>query len=239
MKSQITSSVRLLGSSYEYQKNNLKIISKKLLLLFFISSVISCEGIQYDGETRLVFQTVVLNSNGEPLTNSHVEISVGNAYSSALISKGKTNQNGSITLVFPAPKDDLGINLKVYNDDASYLQKEVLNIHKSDFENYKFIYQNDYLLKADETAPLVLTYNHSSPYTALKVSVNGIYYMDQELYNFNYDTDFNILPYEILIKKNQSFQLKYTVLNMQTNVETEYIVDLTIGTNPLNYSINY
>ena len=211
---------------------------KKLFLFIVILTIISCEGIQYDGETRLVFQTVVLNSNSEPLPNSHVEITVGSVYSVGLISKGTTDQNGRITLIFPAPKDDLGINLKIYNDDASYLQKEVFNIRKADFENYKFIYQNGYLLKFDETAPLELTYNQTSFNTVVtNVGINGIYNMAQDYYNPSLEG--YVYPSEILIKKNQTFQLKYTVLNMQTHVETEHIDYLTIGNNPLSYTINY
>ncbi|MEO5777978.1 MAG: hypothetical protein ABIQ27_13830 [Flavobacterium sp.] len=211
---------------------------KKLLLLFIIFLIISCEGIQYDGEKRLVFQTVVLDSNGQPLPHSNVEINVSDDYSSGLISKGKTDQDGRITLVFPAPKYDLGINLRIYSDDMSYLEKGVFNIHKADFENYKFIYQNSYLLKFEETAALELTYNQTTSNTVLKnVGITGIYTMPHEYYNFNPDNYY--YPAEILIKKNQSFQLKYTILNTQTDIETEYIVDLTIGDNPLSYTINY
>jgi hypothetical protein len=207
---------------------------KKILLFFVLALIISCERIEYDGETRLVFQTVVLDSNGQPLRNSHVEVSV----ESSLISEGTTDLNGQITLIFPAPlSDDLGINLKIYNDDPSYLTKEILNINKTDFENYKFIYQNDHLLKFDETAPLLLTYNQSGNTTISKITVNGVYHVDWEFYNFSSENYF--VPNEILIKKNQSFQLKYTVLNLLSHIETDYVVDLTIGNDPLNYTINY
>lgn len=211
---------------------------RKLFTLIVLFTLISCEGIQYDGETRLVFQTVVLNSSGQPLPNSHVEISVGNAYSTGLISKGLTDKDGKITLLFPAPKNDLGINLRIYNDDDSYLQKEILNIRKADFENYKFIYQNDYLLKYDETAPLQLIYNQTSSNKVItKVSINGTYHMDQEFYNYSSDDYFPVG--EILLKKNQAFQLKYTVLNLQSQAQTAYSVDLNIGNEPISYTINF
>lgn len=208
---------------------------KKIFLFLVIATIISCEGIQYDGEKRLVFQTVVLNSSSQPLPNSHVEIAVN----SSLISQGKTDQNGRITLIFPAPSSDLSINLKVYSDEASYMQKEILNLRKADFENYKFIYQNNYLLKLEETAPLQLTYNHTSANTRLnKLSINGIYTVTQGFYSYTPPGNF-FLPDEILIKKNQSFQLKYVILNTQTNVETEHVIELTIGNDPLSYNINY
>lgn len=214
---------------------------KKILLIFIILSLVSCEGIQYDGEKRLVFQTVVLNSSGQPLPKSHVEITVGSAYSTGLISIGETDQNGEITLVFPAPKDNLGINFRVYNDDTSYSEKRVFSILKSDFENYTFTYQNCFLLKQEETASLRLGYNQTTSNTIVtKVGINGIYTMPDEFYNFNPNDSENYYPpFEILIKKNQTFQLKYTVYNTQTRAESSHIVDLTIGNTPVNYTINY
>ena len=216
-------------------------MSKKMLFLLIVLSIISCEGIQYDGEKRLVFQTVVLNANGQPLPKSHIEITVGDSYSTSIISKGETDQNGRITLVFPAPEQNLGINFKVYNDDTSYFEKGVVSILKSDFENYKFVYQNCYLLKLEETASLQLGYNQTSANTIVtKVGINGIYTMTEEFYNFNPDVSENYFPpLEILIKKNQAFQLKYTVYNTQTEAQTNHVVDLTIGETPLNYTINY
>lgn len=209
---------------------------RKLLLFFVLTLLASCTGIQYDGEKRLVFQTTVTNGNGEPLPNSHVQITVDN---SSLISEGKTDAGGRITLIFPSPNEDIPFSLTIYNDDEAYLQKDILNVRKTDFENYKFVFENAHLLKADETASLHLTYSQTgfSTYVS-KVSINGKYYMPVEFYNSSIQ-DYYIMPEEILIKKNQVFQLKYTVTNTQTHVDTEHVVDLTIGTEPLEYNINY
>lgn len=208
---------------------------RKLLLLFVLILLVSCTGIQYDGEKRMVFQTTITKGNGDPLPNSHVQVTVDN---SSLISEGKTNANGQITLIFPAPNDDLPFSLTIYNDDEGYLQKEILNIRKTDFENYKFVFPNAHLLKSGETAALHLSYFQTSFNTYVsRVNVNGYYYMPFELYNSS--TENYYLPEEILIRKNQAFQLKYMVMNTQTHVETEHIVDLTIGTAPLDYTINY
>jgi 5-hydroxyisourate hydrolase-like protein (transthyretin family) len=211
---------------------------KKILLLFVLTTILSCD-IQYDAEKRLVFQTVVLDSNGAPLPNSHVEITTQSDWASDLISKGKTDSEGRITLIFPSPESDVNINLKFYNDDASYMEKEVLDINKSDFENYKFIYPNAYLLKGDEVAPLNITYNQVSPNTVIKeVTIEGIYHLQYEIYNYDEEYYYN-QPYEFLVKNNQAFQLKYTVLNMMTNAETNYSIPLQIGNDAINYTINY
>lgn len=213
---------------------------KNIYVLVVLFSLISCERIQYDGEKRLVFQTVVKNSNGEPLPNSTVEIETSNLNSSDLISTGRTNQNGEVTLIFPAARySDVNISLKIYNEDPSYLTKELFNLRKKDFEDYKFILPNANLLKLDETAPLRLIHNQTNfGILVSKISVNGIYHIGYEVYNYYPDYYFPLTE-EILLKKNQTFQLKYSILNTQTNVETDHIVDLTIGTEPLTYTINY
>lgn len=209
---------------------------KKLGLLFLIAILASCTGIQYDGEKRLVFQTTVSKGDGTPLSNSHVQVLIDN---SSIISEGTTDANGTILLIFPAPSDDLPINLAIYNDDTAYLQKEIRNIREADFENYKFVLQNAHLLKLDETASLHLSYSQSGTNTIVSnVTINGLYYMPMEFYNSSTD-NFYPAPEEILIRKNQNFQLKYTVMNTQTQVETDHLVDLTIGTEPINYTINY
>lgn len=213
---------------------------RKLLLFFVLATFYSCIDIQYDGAKRLVFQTVVKDGNGNTLPNTNVEITVSDGFAQDLISKGKTNQNGEITLLFPAPKySETNINLSIYNDDASYLWRDIFNIWQKDFVDYKFVLPNANLLKFDETAPLQLSYNQTGFNTQVtKVRINGIYHMEYEVYNQSQD-EFYPLPYEALLKKNQSFQLKYTVLNTQTGVETEHVVDLTIGTEALNYTVNY
>ncbi len=188
---------------------------------------------------RLVFQTQILNANNEPLPNSHVEITTRIDYASDLISMGKTDANGKITLVFPSPESDFKIDLRIYNDDASYMAREMLNIDKTEFVDYKFIYQNVNLLKSEETASLNLTYNQTSSNIVLKkIGLNGIYHLSYEYFEFPVE-EYYLLPSEFLVKKNQSFQLKYTLKNTQTNAETAYFVDLQIGNDALNYTLNY
>lgn len=213
---------------------------KQVLLLFILVLLSSCEQIQYDGEKRLVFQTVVKNSNGEPLPNTHVEINISSTHDVDLISIGKTNANGEITLLFPSPdNEEANIGLKFYNDDTSYMEKEILLIRKTDFVNYKFILLNTCLLKSYEVAPLNITYNQTDTNIVLKkVTIQGIYQLPQEYYHYPED-NYYLIPEQFFIKKNQSFQLKYTVKNYQTNIETEQTVDLQIDNDALNYTLNY
>jgi hypothetical protein len=217
-----------------------KNLMKRALLLFVLVLLSSCEQIHYDGERRLVFQTIVKNSTGEPLPNTHVEISISSTYDVDLISIGKTNANGEITLLFPSPENDsVSINLRLYNDDLSYMEKEIWNIRKADFLNYKFVYPNTYLLKSDEVAPLNITYNQTDSNIVLqKVSIQGIYHLPLDYYHYP-EGSYYLIPEQFLIKKNQSFQLKYTVKNYQTNIETEQTVDLQIDNDALNYTLNY
>ncbi|WP_284652210.1 Ig-like domain-containing protein [Flavobacterium terrisoli] len=219
---------------------------KQTLLLFILAMLTSCEQIHYDGETRLVFQTVVKDANGQPLPNTHVEIRPTTGYASDLISKGKTNENGEITLLFPAPDGDaIDINLKFYNDDNTYMERETLNLSRADFVNYKFVFPDTYLLKNDEVALLNVIYNQTNPAVILrKVTIQGIYSTPEEYYHVPQDDDYYydysfLMPSPFFIKKNQSFQLKYTTLNLQTNVHTQQFVDLQIGNDNIDYTLNY
>lgn len=212
---------------------------KKILLLFVLTTFISCSKITYDGDIRLVFKTIILNSQGQPLANTDVEISIVASSSSDLISRGKTNNSGELTLIFPSPENDVDISLLIYNDDATYLKKEVVGIKKSDFNNYKLDYQTTYLLKSDEVAPLNLTYNQTSAtHVLIKVTIDGIYHLDTEYFNYP-DDNYYLFSSQFLIKKNQQFQLKYKVKNLQSAIETDYAVDLQIGNEALNYTLNY
>lgn len=212
---------------------------KKLFFVLLLTTLASCESIQYDGETRLVFKTRVLNAGGAPLPNSHVDLMVSSGYDSDIISTGKTDANGLLTLVFPAPETNYTMSLIVHHDEDSYMQREITNLYKTDFENYTLNFQDVYLLKGDETAPLNLTLNQVSTNTYLKrISISGIYHLDSEYYNDPLE-DYYPIPTVFLVKKNQAFQLKYKVVNTMTGVETEHTVDLQIANDPLNYTLNY
>jgi 5-hydroxyisourate hydrolase-like protein (transthyretin family) len=210
---------------------------KKLLLLIVFSSLISCGELRYDAEKRLVFTTTVLDGNGNPLRNSHVEIITENDFDTDVISVGETDGNGKIKLIFPSPEGVFSVSLHVYNAAADYLEKRITGIPETNFVDYQCDYPAIYLLKYEELAPLNLSYNQVNINTTVKkVGLNGIYHMDNEPY---YASDFfTTFPF-FLVKKNQSFQLKYVVLNEMTNVETAHVIDLQIGTEPLNYTINY
>ncbi len=212
---------------------------KKILVLFALILLLSCDEIHYDGAKRLVFKTIILDANGAPLRNSHVEIEIQATYSSDIISIGETNANGEVELLFPLPKNDFQINLRVYNIDETYMEKEILNLRKEDFVNYKLEFPSIYLLKNVETAPLNITYNPTTPNTYIReVSIVGIYHLHTEFYNYTADNYYEN-PSQFLVKKNQTFQLKYTLLNSQTNVQAEHSVDFQIGTDALDYTLTY
>ena len=79
---------------------------KKLFLVLIVLCLTSCE-IQYDGATRLEFVTKIIKSDGNPLTNSNVSVKVFSSnYQSDIISFGKTDNNGNITLLFPSPSNN-------------------------------------------------------------------------------------------------------------------------------------
>ena len=79
---------------------------KKLLFLFIIFTFNSCE-IYYDGETRLIIDTVVKDiDDGTPLKNIPFKVIVTNGYDTETISTGFSDNEGKILAAFPAPKSD-------------------------------------------------------------------------------------------------------------------------------------
>lgn len=203
--------------------------------------MISCSDVVYDGEKRLVFQTQVLDGNNQPLKNKNVMITIFNEFASDEISNGKTDKNGKITLIFPSPQSEFHIDFLIENDDNSYLNRTVKQINSSNFINYKFVYDKTYLLKNEEVAPLNLTYDNVNANLKIKkITINGIYHLNEDFFDcpFEYFDQYQLPPI-YLMKKNQTFQLKYTLVNTTSGQETLNTVDLTIGEESINYTLTY
>lgn len=212
---------------------------KKILLFLLILSTYSCT-IQYDGETRLLFDTVLKDSNGMPISGKEVAIFVG--YEK--ISNSKTDTNGKIKLVFPAPKYDDLIEVRIESSN-DYQNKIFSNIKKEDFEDYKLnVGPSIVLYKNDEITDFNIELNHVSTNTQLKsIKLEALLPLENTIYNV--DLDNNPFPNDAIqtffrIVKNQDFVLKYTLTNY-TNPQTtqEFFVNLSIANAPYIYTLNY
>ena len=101
--------------------------------IIYLSLLVLCScSIQYDAETRLLFETIVVDSNDNPLKDINLEVYVssgsGLGSSSETISLGKTDENGKIRLVFPSPKFENGYKVFInspYNENLGFLDVRI------------------------------------------------------------------------------------------------------------------
>ena len=113
---------------------------RKILLFLSLLAVISCESIEYDGETRLLIEGQIIDGNSDPMRDISVKIEVYNSSTNAsdVISYGTSDATGSFKLVIPAPKsEDNFIRVEMAKPGNPYDLKIIDSISKADFSNYK------------------------------------------------------------------------------------------------------
>lgn len=211
---------------------------KKIILAILFLTVTSCE-IQYDGETRLLFETTLKNSDGSAVSGQEVFVFV----QSENISNAKTDRNGKIKLVFPAPKFDDFIEVRIENSGA-YQTKVFTNIKKKDFEDYKLnVGSSIVLYKNDEITDFDIILNHVSSTTQLQsIKLEALLPLEYTVYNTDAATNPfpNSVQTNYRIVKNQNFVLKYTVINYTTPSTTEeFTVNLSVANDAIAYTLNY
>jgi len=211
---------------------------RKIAMLLVLSVLYSC-GIEYDGETRLVVEADVVDTDGNPLANKAVSVIVSDGEYSDEISIGKTDPNGKAVLIFPSPKNDsTKVHVKLLAD-ALHQEKEYLNISLSDFENYQLSLPQAMLFRQDQITTLnieleqINVSNHLNSYeidgTTPEYQVNYATPQDQTYNNAHL---FHYL-------KNQTVTLLYSVRNVDTMIITEHSVEIVIAELPVTYTIIY
>lgn len=89
---------------------------KKILLIITTLLLISCQ-IQYDGESKFIVQTKVVDKNGNPIPGVPISVRVSNGILSDEISLSDTNADGRATLLFPPPESEgATISISYYPD---------------------------------------------------------------------------------------------------------------------------
>lgn len=218
----------------------------KLLIFLGFVFLTSCS-IEYDGNTRLQLKTKIVKSDGTPLTKTRVTVNVYSSLStfntsSDVISTGITDENGDIEILFPSPdSDNYRIEFVFTNEDTSYVQKRIDYVLRTDFVNYKLFLDPIMLYKSDELVNFQLSFNKVNSTSSLNnFNFNGITFNPIEYYNpFEdvYITDDFAMNF--VAKKNQIFQVEYSVNNTSTNTNSDYTIQIPISTTNVNYTINY
>ena len=207
---------------------------KKITLLLFLI-FISCD-ITYDGETRLISETNVIDRNGDPLSGIEVSIRASNGFDSHYVSKGVSDAKGNTTLVFLKPEaSDLEISFS--NEESGY-EALSYNIKITDFDNYKHLLNEVILLKSNDVTFLEIHFLNTSNENILveDYNIEGLvyrdYFMDEEFNDYYSNLFFRVA-------KNQLIQLHYTLRNFSTGIKSEHTTSIIVQNESINETINY
>ena len=216
---------------------------KKILVLFSILSMSSCV-VPYDAETRLLFETQIVDSNENALSNVDVEINVSNGNGlgagNETISYGKTDSNGKIKLVFPSAEFDRGYEIFIQskeNENLGFLPFSFNNLELENFPDYKLSIPKIYRLTYDESVPVTLQFNPvNGNKKFIDLKIDGVFCPSFTDYNDNEQSYFVNYFYA---KKNQTILITYKIENVSTGVIDTNSQEITIGTDAIQTTINY
>lgn len=199
--------------------------------------------VPYDAETRLQFESKFVDSNENALNGVDIEIKISNGFGigsgNEIISFGRTNGNGEISLVFPSPVFDE--NYKIFirsreNENLGYVPFEIGNLDLDNFPNYKLSMNKIYRLTFDESVQVSLEFNPlNGNRKFLDLKIDGVFspynstFLDDETYFSNF----------IYAKKNQTINLTYRVKNVSNGIIDTISQDIIVGTESIQTTINY
>jgi hypothetical protein len=216
---------------------------KKIILLIVLIILNSCV-VPYDAETRLLFETQLVDSNENVLSDIDIEINVSNGSGlgsgNETISYGKTNSNGEIKLIFPSPEFDKGYKIFIrskQNENLGFIPFEIDNLTLENFLDYKLSVPKIYRLTYDESVPVYLQFNPiNGNRTFLDLKIEGIFCPTFSDYNDEEETFFTNYIYA---KKNQTIVINYKIENVSTGVIETISQEINIGTEAIETIINY
>ena len=217
---------------------------KKVLLIFTLMLLFSCQ-IQYDGGSKYIVQTKVVDKNGNALPEIPISVSVYLSGLSDEISIGETDKDGIVTLLFPPPEGDeaiISISYLPYNynsEPSLYFPKEIDQLKKADFKDYIYNTGAVILLKKEDVIEFTVLRqqinqnNQITSFSTNAISTGGTINVNSDLSYY--------FPLSLLVLKNQTFSISYSITNYNDSPPsvTNYSQELTIGTEPSSYTIVY
>lgn len=217
---------------------------KKIIYLFAILSLISCE-VQYDGSTRYIVKTVVVDKNGIPIQDLAVDINSkedDRSYDDNIAS-GMTDDKGFSMLFFPSLKESGTYSIVINPEGGIYQTKSISNIKLSDFDNFVFESDPIMLYKNEDIVNFWIELNPiNENHVIANLEIDAISANDYISYNEIPNNDDYYYPESYFrILKNQNFNIIYTVKDYSTNPATltNHSVDVYIGTESLTYELEY
>lgn len=217
---------------------------KKLIpFLFLIPFIITSCDIQYNGEVRLQFKGKIVNEFNQPIENQSVKIFANhedNYGETNMIGFGKSDSNGNYSILIPEANNfhhyDIEIN-ETPQQNSQLTATNFIKIKGNNFVNYSLQLPNAKLYLKTNLANLNLTFTKINSSNELK-SVEFIGEIANESIEFN--NEFVLSEYLKKVKKNQTIEIKYKVLN-HTNqtISTNSSFIIIDNSDTINHAINY
>lgn len=223
---------------------------KKIISFIILLSLVSCEGIHYDGETKLVIKGVIVDENNQPISNNEVKLIVStsgqesfifsNASEINYIGRTTSKEDGSYVMVIPEPSNFGQIVVETNSEGNLFNQKQFTNIQLSNFVNYELLLPQTKLFKNADLSLLNVTSNQiNTNYQLQKLEYIGAVANEVQAMN-PYEESYYPYNTSVQVKKNQTIVLKYTVKNLITNELLVLEQNITIGNDSeTNYTLNY
>jgi hypothetical protein len=232
-----------------YAKNNqlksdklfykkIKAICMKKIILLSLICFHSCD-IPYDGNSIITINAKIVNGNNEPIANKEVRIqnSYGDDNLESNTYKKKSDASGMISIKMFEPNGSAIISIEGADD---YLSTEIWGINEDHFTGTEWNVGTIYLLKANELSLFTIQFNQLNAHKSVtSIQVDAIKYQEYYYFDSQYNPLYGNFQTVYQLKKNQTFTLKYSIFNSQTNSTDNISIPLSIGTSDLNYTITF
>lgn len=213
---------------------------KKVLYLCILFLLFSCE-VQYDGATRLIIKTTIIDENGNPIKDILIDVDAENDNMSDNISYTYTDENGFSFQVFPPLKRQGTFNIHINPDRKTYQSKMIRNIKESDFQDLIFDLGTVTLIKNENIVDFKVQLNRINENNSIEnIKINAI--VPEEFIDYHGILEENYYPETYFrVLKNQNFTVFYSIRDYSTNPATltNHSIDVAVENESVTYQLEY
>lgn len=204
-----------------------------MLLALACTTAFSACDVSYDPETRYVIRTHLTDRDGNPLAGVKAGLTVSDDDASDLLSSGKTDANGNLTLVFPMAQNDATYRLRFKSPLAEFEEANFYNISDANFSANYTLVLDTHLDREGETLNLEIDYVQ----TGFEELVSA--YLEGEIGSGNVDLSINQQPVsQARMYPNQTLLLHY-VTRQPSGQTTEHIAEIEIDSQNVSFTLEY
>jgi len=220
-------------------------IKRLFLLLLFPLIFTGCglDELDYDGETKILFEGRIVDENQEPLRNIYVSIYLANEDDTDIINHTTTDNNGYFKMAFPKPIDADYVALLVNSDNYNPVNPDYSN---TTIQSIELDGRHGYNINFNDIAifPLVNATTLSINVNAGEITMpafNLIGLVDYNYIDFDLPLSDNLIynnEAQFTVAKNQIIKLKYETRNATGQLiinEQEIIINEV----PVTYEFTY